>query len=65
TVTFSIGDNSSGDDNPTLGVIHDPSGVAVLAAAPAENVAVPTLEWWALMLMLSGLLGMGLRRISK
>jgi hypothetical protein len=52
TVTFSLTDNGAGDDNGTVGTIHDPSGLAV--AAP--STPVPTLSDWTLAL-LSLLLG--------
>ncbi len=58
TVTLTLQDGGAGDDDRMEnGVIVDPGGVALLAAAPAGAQAIPTLGAWALAL-LAGLLGL-------
>ncbi len=66
TITFTITDNGAGDTDPTVGVIADPAGPALLAAAPAPAQAtpVPTLSPAALVLLAcaAGVLGWRQRR---
>ncbi|SFE07485.1 IPTL-CTERM sorting domain-containing protein [Paracidovorax konjaci] len=52
TVTFTIADNGPGDADPAPGVISDPGGPAVLAAAaPAQTAPIPALSPAALALL--------------
>lgn len=66
TITFTITDNGAGDTDPTVGVIADPAGPALLAPAPAPAQAtpVPTLSPAALVLLAcaAGVLGWRQRR---
>ena len=65
TISFTITDNGAGDTNPIEGVIADPGGPALLAAAlPAQAAPVPTLSTAALALLagLTALLGWRQRR---
>ncbi|AVS76584.1 ubiquitin-like protein, partial [Paracidovorax cattleyae] len=41
TITFTITDNGAGDTDPAVGVIADPGGPALLAAAPAPAQDTP------------------------
>lgn len=63
TVRFDVTDNQPGDDDPTPGVIEDPV-MPLVAAGPAAAQSIPTLSEWALLLLtvLTGALGLGLRR---
>jgi hypothetical protein len=64
SATFSLIDNGSGDDNPAVGIIHDPSGVALAAAAAPAARSIPTLGPWALSLLVFalGIFGVRLHR---
>lgn len=65
TLTFTITDNGAGDRDPTVGVIADPGGPALLAApVPAQPTPVPALSPAALALLagLTALLGWRQRR---
>lgn len=46
SVTYTLTDNGALDEDATVGVIRDPVGVGVAAAA-AGAVSVPTLSEWA------------------
>ena len=59
TLLYSITDGGVGDANPADGYISDPVFVAVPNALP---VPVPGLGVWALLMLSSGLLLLGLRR---
>ena len=54
TATFGMTDNGFGDDDSTVGTIHDPSGIAVARNA-GPTIPVPVLTgawlWWMLALM--------------
>lgn len=62
TVTFTLTDNDpAADSDPTVGIIHDPSGVVVFSA----NAPIPSLSGWG-MLMLAGLMAfLGLRHARQ
>jgi uncharacterized repeat protein (TIGR01451 family) len=64
SVTFSLTDNGTGDSNPAQGVIDDPSGIGVMAAAAPASI--PALSGWGAIalsgLMLFAALGMLRRR---
>ena len=49
--TFTLTDNQPGDSSATVGLIVDPSGIAVARAAPA-----PSLSFWGLVAAMLALL---------
>ena len=58
TVTYTVTDNSTGDNDTAAGAISDPHALLALASAPAPAAqAIPTLGEWALAL-LAGVLGL-------
>ena len=58
TVTYTVTDNGTGDNDAAPGAISDPHALLALAPAPAPAVqAIPTLGEWALAL-LAGVLGL-------
>lgn len=63
SATFTLTDGGAGDDDPTVGVIHDPGGVAIPLAS-GDPQAIPALGPLGLALMSAvlGLAGIGARR---
>lgn len=59
SATFTLTDNGPGDSDPSLGTIHDPSGVG---APRLSAVAIPALGTWGLALLAVLLALLGLRR---
>jgi len=53
TVSFTITDNGPGDLDPAVGVIRDPGGIGIVAAAsgPGSAEAIPTLPQWLIALL--------------
>jgi hypothetical protein len=61
TVQYTVQDNQLGDSDPAAGVITDP----VALAAPAELASIPTLNEWALMLLASLMLMLGMWQVQR
>lgn len=64
SVTLTLQDGGLSDTDAVAGQITDPGGPVVLAAAPVNTNAIPTLSEYALMLLASamGTLGLGMLR---
>jgi len=63
SIRFNLTDNGTGDDNNTVGTIHDPSGLAVAVAATLTPV--PTLDELALALLTLLAGGLGVRSLRR